>query len=167
MLIVLRRRGLHWGRVFDIGCVVVPLAQAIGRVGCHLGGCCWGKVTSSWLAMRLPDGHGIVATRFPTQLLSAAADLLIFSTLLGFEQMQRRRGREGRPFEGFVAMLFVQLYCSKRLFMEILRDTAPPLLGPLTWAQLACVAGLLIAATGMIRRMSSGRSGRSNDHSDS
>lgn len=32
--------------LLDIGAVAVPMAHAIGRVGCLFGGCCWGSATS-------------------------------------------------------------------------------------------------------------------------
>lgn len=32
--------------LLDIGAVAIPLAHAIGRVGCLFGGCCWGSATT-------------------------------------------------------------------------------------------------------------------------
>lgn len=74
-----RSAGVPLGRAFDLCIVPVPLGQAIGRLGCLAAGCCYGKPTDSWLGLYLPDHDGFWAVRYPTPLLSAAADLLIFS----------------------------------------------------------------------------------------
>lgn len=47
---------------------VVPGAHAIGRVGCYLNGCCYGKL--------MPDG-----SRFPVQLLEAVLLFVLFLRL--------------------------------------------------------------------------------------
>jgi phosphatidylglycerol:prolipoprotein diacylglycerol transferase len=40
--------------VFDISACAIPLAQGIQRIGCFLNGCCFGPVSTSFLAVRFP-----------------------------------------------------------------------------------------------------------------
>jgi phosphatidylglycerol---prolipoprotein diacylglyceryl transferase len=138
-----RRHHVPLGRAFDLGIVPVPLALAIGRLGCLAAGCCYGKVTTSPLGLYLPDIYGVWAVRYPTQLMSAAVDLLIFITLIVIE---RRRV----PFDGFLALLFVILFCAKRFAIGFLRETGAPLIGALTWFHLNALIGLSVAGLLMV-----------------
>jgi phosphatidylglycerol:prolipoprotein diacylglycerol transferase len=59
--------------------IIAPLciaaAHCIGRVGCFLAGCCYGKPTDSWIGVDFPnDGLGKV---IPTQLIEAIFLLLL------------------------------------------------------------------------------------------
>lgn len=41
--------GDDFWRLLDVGAFAMPLGEAVGRVGCHLYGCCWGrKKNSGW-----------------------------------------------------------------------------------------------------------------------
>ena len=71
-------RGSHFlGRTLDLGVVPLPIGLIIGRFGCMAAGCCYGRLTDSWLAMRLPDVVGIWAMRYPTRIMSAVSELLV------------------------------------------------------------------------------------------
>ncbi len=142
-----RWRGVSAGEHFDRGIVALPLGQAIGRLGCLAAGCCYGRETDSWLGMNLPGEGGVWAVRYPTQLLSSAADLAIFAVLLTFERCGSRAvGTVGRwPFPGFLTLLYGGLYFSKRFVIEFLRGDNAVVLPPLTWAQVLCLFGLALA----------------------
>jgi phosphatidylglycerol:prolipoprotein diacylglycerol transferase len=130
-----RRGGLSAGRTFDLLLVPVPLSQAIGRIGCLAAACCHGKPTDSWLGLYLPDHDGFWAVRYPTQLLSAAADLLIFFLLLRLERAIGRRQAWSRrlAFDGALTVAYFLLYAAKRFAVEFLRaDTTLRLAGALT-----------------------------------
>ncbi len=130
-----RRGGLSWSRAFDLFIVPVPLSQAIGRIGCLAAACCHGKPTDSWLGLYLPDHDGFWAVRYPTQLLSAAADLLIFFLLLRLERaIGRHRAWSRRlAFAGALTVAYFLLYAAKRFAVEFLRaDTTLRLAGALT-----------------------------------
>lgn len=143
------RHRIPLGRAMDLGTLPVPLGLTIGRLGCAAAGCCYGNLTDSWLGAYLPDHNGIWASRYPTQLMSAAVNLLIFLTLLAVERYGQRRlgSREGHgwPFDGFLALLFISLYCLKRLLIGFLRASAVPVLGPLGAMQVYALAGLVIS----------------------
>lgn len=65
--------------ILIIAPLCITVAHCIGRVGCFLAGCCYGKETSSWIGVDFPnDGLGKV---IPTQLIEAIF-LLILSIAL-------------------------------------------------------------------------------------
>ncbi len=137
-----RRCGVSLGRTFDLWIVPVPLSQAIARLGCLAAACCHGKATTSWLGLYLPDHDGFWAVRYPTQLLSSAADLVIFFALLRLEQALSRR--QGFPGALFVA--YILLYSAKRFAIEFLRaDTTLRLAGALTLTHVFYVLCFLVA----------------------
>jgi phosphatidylglycerol:prolipoprotein diacylglycerol transferase len=134
-----RRCGVPPGRAFDLFLAPAPLSQAIGRIGCLAAACCHGRPTDSWLGLYLPDHDGFWAVRYPTQLLSAAADLLIFVALLGLERAIRRGSTWARwlAFDGALTTVYFLLYSAKRFSVEFLRaDTTLRLVGALTLTHL-------------------------------
>ena len=110
--------GIVYGRrhkvsVLDGADLVVPflaLAHSIGRLGCFLNGCCYGKPTESFIGIVFPHTHIKV---YPTQLLSALGLLIIF-TLLFLIQKKRK-------FKGQVLALYLIIYGGFRFSIEFLR----------------------------------------------
>ena len=137
------------GRVLDLVVLPAPLGQAIGRLGCLAVGCCYGRPTDSWLGIYLPDEQGVWLARYPTQLLSAAADLSIFCVLLVVERVGQSRVPEDQrqtwPFNGFLALLYIVLFSLKRFAIAFLRASAVPVLGPFSSMHLLALAGLFVA----------------------
>ena len=43
----IRRNGLPLWTTFDLFAPGIALAQGVGRMGCLLGGCCWGQPTEA------------------------------------------------------------------------------------------------------------------------
>lgn len=73
-----KHRGLSTAQVFDIFTPPLALAQAFGRVGCFLNGCCYGFEAGPPVGVCLADGMGC---RFPVQLLNTALLLALFAVL--------------------------------------------------------------------------------------
>ena len=97
-------------KLCDLFAPILPLAQALGRVGCFLNGCCYGRVTTSPLGLVFP---GELARRHPTQLYEAAFLLMISWTLF---RVPIKKEREGR-----VLLLYLALYGAARFFVEFFR----------------------------------------------
>jgi phosphatidylglycerol:prolipoprotein diacylglycerol transferase len=158
----------------DVVASLVPLGHAFGRVGCFLNGCCFGKVTHSWVGVKFPrilNGAGdIVGSEpylhqlrlglidksqtwslpvYPTQLFEVGYELLTFG-ILSFLLFRRRRA-------GDVAWLYAIFYGSARFVNEFFRaDTQPsPALGGLTIFQVlslgAATFGLVMLVDGIRR----------------
>ena len=144
-----RAHSMPIGAALDLVVPVLPLAQAIGRIGCLMAGCCYGKVTSSAWGAYLPDDQGRWALRHPTQLISSAVDLLIFALLITLERFFTRRPPTDRPFPGFYTLLYLLLYTAKRFLVEFLRGDGTPLPGGLTIYQVY-VALAFALSTGLM-----------------
>lgn len=143
--------GVPLSRVLDLAALPLPLLWAIGRLGCIGAGCCAGSPTAGWLGFYLPDNHGDWQMRYPTQALSLLANLGIFLLLLAVERRGRGRLPAGEtwPFNGFLFLLWIELFSLERFVQEFLRQDALPLLGPLSLVHLVS-AGMALAAAGLL-----------------
>ena len=68
----------HAFTIIDCVACAVPTAHAIGRVGCLMAGCCYGKETDAWYGIHMVE---IDKTVIPTQLIEAIF-LAILATVL-------------------------------------------------------------------------------------
>jgi phosphatidylglycerol:prolipoprotein diacylglycerol transferase len=131
--VVLMKRRLGIVRpVGDLFAPAIAIGEAIGRIGCFIGGCCYGKVASVALAVH---DHG--ADRYPTQLYTSAAAFATFGLLMVLER------RKVLPENG---LFYVQisLFCLTRFALEFFREGSALQIG-VTTAQLGCVAGIAYA----------------------
>ncbi len=134
----------------------LALGIAIGRVGCFLNGCCYGKVSPiSWLAVRFPrhsppwiseQARGLIPSEaptslplHPTQLYSALDGLLLFVLLTAYYPVRRR--------DGEVMALLMMAYPVSRFVIEVMRDDEAVLVSGLTIAQ---VVSLFLLAAGIV-----------------
>ncbi len=74
----------------DIVIVGVILTHAFGRIGCYLGGCCYGGEASSWFGVWYPTSEGIRYV-YPTQLIEAAFLFILFIVLFFFVKKNQLR----------------------------------------------------------------------------
>ncbi len=123
-------------RLADLFAPGLVLGQAIGRVGCFLNGCCYGRPTDSFLGVYLPGWGTGWTYRYPTQLMHSAANLLILAVLL---RVDRRK-----PCEGFTFLLYAVLYSTQRLLIDFLRETGP-VVGGVRATEVVSVATILVA----------------------
>ncbi len=86
----------------------IALGQSIGRIGCFLNGCCFGK-EAPW-GIYFPV-HG--ARLHPTQLYDSLGLLLIFLILKKFQPFKKR--------DGEVFLLYIILAAGLRFFVEFYR----------------------------------------------
>ena len=129
--------------------VALPMGHWVGRIGCLMAGCCYGRPTTVPWAVRLggspasatpPDLWGVPL--HPTQLYEAASDILIFSVLLKFA-LPKAKKKQLKP--GTVFLLYVLLYSIERFINEFYRgDDRGWSYGGLwvsQWVALVCIAG--------------------------
>ncbi len=82
IIIYCRRAKLDTIRVMDVFCPGLALGHAMGRIGCFLNGCCFGKVTYSWLGVYYP-AESAPAMKFsgapvhPVQLYEVCGNILL------------------------------------------------------------------------------------------
>jgi len=109
--------GLSAPRLLDAAVPWVALAQAIGRIGCLLGGCCYGLASHAPWALRYPDLTSGFVARIPVPLIEAFA-------LLGLAGLYLRlpaRLANAWRCPGARAASYLALYALLRLILEPLR----------------------------------------------
>ncbi|HYL97456.1 MAG TPA: prolipoprotein diacylglyceryl transferase [Blastocatellia bacterium] len=117
---LMRRWHLPWRKTADAFAPGIAIGHAIGRLGCFSAGCCWGKPTTSFIGIKFTEkaheltGVPISSALVPTQLIEAAANLLIFIILLAV--------RKKRVFDGQVIFAYGALYSVVRFTVEFWRD---------------------------------------------
>ena len=136
-----RLRRASFAPLADLAAPGIILAQAIGRVGCILNGCCYGKPTSLPWGFVYP--HAGPDPVHPTQLYELLGDLVIFALLFWV-----LRGRL-RPSGSLLAMYLV-LYSALTLTVRFWRGDTEQFLGPLQEGQLIAILVLIAAAIWLV-----------------
>ena len=136
-----RIKGLPLFKTLDIVAWALPLAQAVGRIGCFFAGCCYGKPCSlSWaVVFKNPDSLAPIGVPLhPTQLYHMFSNLLVFFVL---SLVYRRKS-----FEGQILSLYLMLYSVGRFIVEFFRGDNRGFWGPLSVPQWLCVGMFLVGA---------------------
>lgn len=120
-LFLVRRYKLPVWASADMYAPGIALGHVIGRLGCLMAGCCYGKEADLPWAITFTDpiaranvGTPLGIPLHPTQLYDAGAELLILIFLLATE-------RKGKPFAGRTFWLYILLYAISRFIVEIYR----------------------------------------------
>ena len=120
-LVYLRRHKMPLWTTTDVFAPGIALGHVVGRLGCLMAGCCFGRPTSlPWgITFTNPAAAANVGTPLgialhPTQLYEAGAELLILLFLLVWE-------RRGRPFPGRTFWSYLLLYGISRFIIEFYR----------------------------------------------
>ena len=73
---------LPFAAFWDAGAVVILVGMAFTKVGCHVNGCCAGRVTTHVFGWRLPNEYGVWARRIPSQLLESVLALVLLAVAI-------------------------------------------------------------------------------------
>ena len=97
----------------------IPLGHGIGRIGCLMGGCCYGMEYTGPFAVYYP--HSIVGLSpdqgyFPVQPLEALINVGICLILLWYEKRAKNGGK--------LLFAYLGMYAVSRFFLEMLRGDA-------------------------------------------
>lgn len=88
----------------------ITVAHGFGRIGCFFAGCCYGKVTDSWLGVKFPR---LPQPVHPTQLYEAAFLFILFAVLSWL--VLTKKGKFNFP-------IYMMAYGVFRFAIEYLRD---------------------------------------------
>jgi phosphatidylglycerol:prolipoprotein diacylglycerol transferase len=152
----LRRERLPALKVADMAGMTIPLGLFWGRLGCFLGGCCFGQVTEGPLGLRFPAWSPASREQWenglldhpshvslpvhPTQLYESFGSLLIAALMMLVVHPRKR-------FDGQVILSFLGSYAVLRFFLEYLRaDDRGSLVGVSTSQLLGLVILAAVAA---------------------
>jgi phosphatidylglycerol:prolipoprotein diacylglycerol transferase len=138
-LIYARRAGLPIWTTTDAFAPGIALGHVVGRLGCLMAGCCYGRPTDVvWaITFRNPIAAENVGTPLgvalhPTQLYEAGAELVILVALLMTE-------RRGRLFPGRTFWSYILLYAVSRFAIEFYRGDPRGMVGSLSTSQFISV----------------------------
>lgn len=137
-IIFIKKNKLGLFRTLDLLVPFLALGQAIGRIGCLLNGCCFGRVSTLGIYFKVFD-----QVLIPTQLYSSLLLLFIFFVL---RFMQDRKHLPGQ-----ILCAYLFLYSIKRFFIEYFRNDSPRLFYGLTIFQLLSLAMFVVSLLILIK----------------
>ncbi|MCX6011280.1 MAG: prolipoprotein diacylglyceryl transferase [Chloroflexi bacterium] len=135
-----------FGYFVDLVALPAILAQALGRVGCTINGCCYGLPTSlPWgIVYTAPQSYAPLGVAVhPTQLYEIVFLLMVFGVLFA---LRKRFQPDGSLF-----LIYLSVYSLWRLGIDFIRDGTPFLFG-LHQAQVIGIVVLLITVPILILR---------------
>jgi len=118
---------------------MIPLFHTFGRVGCFLGGCCWGVEAHWGVTYHYSPAAPNEVPLMPIQLFEAAGNLVLFVVLA---YLSRRLVRKW-----LVLPLYLVCYAAMRFVLEFFRgDTARGvwLLSTSQWIALGMLVGVAL-----------------------
>ena len=138
-----RQHQLSIWRVGDVWTPAVALGQAIGRIGCFMAGCCYGRPTDVCWAVTFTNPKSIAPLNIPlhpTQLYSSLSGLIIFIVLMVLTAKKK--------FEGQVMLWFLILHSTGRLLIERFRgDDRGSIFGNSGWTLTQLLAMIILIAS--------------------
>jgi phosphatidylglycerol---prolipoprotein diacylglyceryl transferase len=134
--VYLKRKKMPVFETLDLIAPFVALAHSIGRIGCLLNGCCFGR--HSAFGLYFPSHEAVL---IPTQLYSSLCLLGIYIIL---------RFLQERPHQiGVIFYLYLALYSAKRFGIEFMRADSDLIFMGLTMFQLISVVIFCISIGGL------------------
>lgn len=141
-----RKHHLSFWKIADLWAPAMAIGQAIGRIGCFMAGCCYGKPTEARWGVIFTDPHSLAPLNIPlhpTQLYASVSGFVIFFVLLLLYPR--------RTFDGQVFLWLLVLHSTARLFVERFRgdDRGALLGGNMSVTQLVTLVILIAAIVGL------------------
>ena len=116
----IRRHKMPLWTTCDLFAPGIALGHAVGRMGCLMAGCCYGRATEVPWAITFTNtlaaanvGTPLEIALHPTQIYEAIAELAVLGILLAGE-------RRWRPFAGRTFWTYLLLYPTARFIIEFL-----------------------------------------------
>jgi len=131
----LKRAPIRLG--LDVAAPSIAIGQAIGRIGCLMSGCCYGKPALLPWAIKIPHLEHL---RHPTQVYESIGAFAVFLVLIRF--------RKRKTADGQVIWLYAALYAALRFALEFFRGDNPHILLGLTISQV--LSGLVLLAAALL-----------------
>lgn len=148
-LIYSKVRHYPFGFFADLAAPGIILAQAIGRVGCTINGCCYGKPAPEWLPWSVVYTHPNSYAPLGVALHPTQPYEIVFC-LIGFAILLKLRGRL-KP-DGTLFLVYLTSYSAWRVGIDFLREGTPFILG-LHEAQFVAIIVLAVTIPILALRM--------------
>lgn len=155
-LYVKKQKDLSFGKTLDLFAPYLALALSIGRIGCFLNGCCYGKPTQFFTKFGINFIFPLSNTalpRHPTQLYLLLANLAIFFIIIGFRNL-REKGKKTRfklllKKSGSLFLFFLFFYSIFRFSIDFIRVYEHYFLG-LAISQWFCLGIFIVAFVSLV-----------------
>ena len=123
----------------DILGIVIPLFHGFGRIGCFFAGCCYGVEYAGIFALPYRIGvNGDWVMRFPTQLLEATFEFVLFVAL--FTQYRK----DSTTYNSLLRQ-YVLCYCIFRFIIEFWRgDEVRGIVCGISFSQVICIVVMTV-----------------------
>lgn len=131
-ILYLKRKKLPVLAILDLASPYAALGQAIGRIGCFLNGCCYGRPADWGPYVPLYQAH-----LHPTQIYESAGLLIVFFIL--------KKMSVGKSFPGMLVAAYLLSAASLRFIVQFFRYDYDPVFLGLGLFQWICV-GVFLAA---------------------
>jgi len=131
-VVFIKARKLSVSKMLDLLVPYLALGQSIGRIGCFLNGCCFGREVSWGIYFPIHD-----ATLHPTQLYLSGGYFIIFILLKRYQKFSE--------IPGLVFVSYLILASSLRFGVEFFRADHEILLLGLSIYQFICFGVLMFA----------------------
>jgi phosphatidylglycerol:prolipoprotein diacylglycerol transferase len=150
-----QRKNQHFGFFSDLVAPGIILAQAIGRIGCTINGCCHGKPAPDWFPWTIkysdayppPNGYYVQNLNlldkplYPTQPAEIVFCLVTFVILLTIRKRLQR-------IEGSLFMVYLIMYSAWRIGLGFFRSADLYFIsGILSQAQIISIVVLAVCIT--------------------
>ncbi len=132
-------------RLADILAPSIALGQALGRIGCLLNGCCYGRPCQLPWAIRFPEHNAAGAPSTPVHPTQIYESLLSLALYAGLAWLYRRK-----KFDGQVFGLYMVGYALFRSFVEMFRGDYPQYQYLGGWATPAHLVSLFLLGAGLV-----------------
>ena len=154
----MRRHQMPTWPTADLLAPGIALGQAIGRIGCLMAGCCYGRPTDAFWGITFADPNCLAPVGIslhPTQIYSSLESLIIFGILMWLGKY--------RSFKGQIFCSYIALYSVTRFIIEFFRGDERGGIAIETWvlSTSQIIAILTLAGAGFmywrLSRLSSSR----------
>ena len=138
---------------YDLYGLGIPLFHFFGRLGCFLGGCCYGvECEFGFLVEHNDFSPGLAGVRrFPIQLVEAVLNLALFFLLYALYRHFCKTAESGRNLSGIIIFLYMLIYPVYRFILEFFRgDEVRGIWGPFSTSQWISIAVFLAGLIGTI-----------------
>lgn len=137
VFIFIKQKNMPLAKTLDFVAPYAALGQAIGRIGCFLNGCCYGREV--WWGIFFPAHQ---ARLHPTQLYDAVGLFFIFLFLKKYQNLVKRPGE--------VFILYLIMAAALRFFVEFFRADHTEIFWGLSIFQLVSLGICAIAIYGYL-----------------
>lgn len=139
------------GLYFDFFAPIMSVGYLVGRLGCLLNGCCYGKVCALPWAIKFNDEQGQYLLRHPTQLYSMLFEAGLLCFVLAYEKRDRFYFYDEKSIrEKKLGMLFLWWLLGHACFRLITEQVRDDFRGPEYGLSFSSWVSVVLMGTALI-----------------